>query len=70
MFLSPITLKLVQPAFQSLLGHVRSGTLDKFKEAFDKALECGDGFSAAAIDCTQSYMALFDERCTGMTWLL
>ncbi|KAF3450609.1 hypothetical protein FNV43_RR06698 [Rhamnella rubrinervis] len=56
-------LQLVQPAFQSALGHIRSGTLDKFKEAFDKALESGEGFSVAARDCAQSYMALFDEGC-------
>lgn len=56
-------LQLVQPAFQSLLGHLRSGTFDKFKEAFDKALDNGEGFSVAASHCTQSYMALFDERC-------
>ena len=62
-------MKLVQPAFQTLLGHIRSGTLDKFKEAFDKALDSGEGFSAAAADCSQSYMSLFDERCAGMVTL-
>ncbi|KAL5579496.1 hypothetical protein UlMin_011938 [Ulmus minor] len=56
-------LQLVQPAFQDLLGHLRSGTLDKFKEAFDKALDSGEGFAAAARECTQSYMALFGDRC-------
>ncbi|GAB2221871.1 hypothetical protein Droror1_Dr00013063 [Drosera rotundifolia] len=30
--------KRVEPAFQAILGHLRSGTIDKFKEAFDKAL--------------------------------
>ncbi|KAF4399263.1 hypothetical protein G4B88_022346 [Cannabis sativa] len=56
-------LQLVQPAFQTLLGHIRSGTLDKFKEAFEKALDSGEGFSAAAAECSHSYMSLFDERC-------
>ncbi|RXH88761.1 hypothetical protein DVH24_000360 [Malus domestica] len=56
-------LQLVQPAFQALLGHIRSGTLDKFKEAFDKALKGGEGFSAAAHNCSQSFMAWFDEGC-------
>lgn len=56
-------LQLVQPAFQSLLGHVRTGTLEKFKEAFDKALDSGESFAVAARDCSQSYMALFDEQC-------
>ncbi|KAI9079208.1 hypothetical protein K1719_038813 [Acacia pycnantha] len=56
-------LQLVQPAFQSALGHVRSGTFDKFKEAFDKALNGGEGFSAAAKNSVESYMAQFDEAC-------
>ncbi|KAL5544738.1 hypothetical protein UlMin_008522 [Ulmus minor] len=55
-------LQLVQPAFQDLLGHLRSGTLDKFKEAFDKAMDSGEGFAAVARECTQSYMALFDDE--------
>ncbi|KAB2623665.1 protein ROOT HAIR DEFECTIVE 3 [Pyrus ussuriensis x Pyrus communis] len=57
-------LQLVQPAFQALLGHIRSGTLDKFKEAFDKALSGGEGFSAAAHNCSESFMARFDEGCS------
>ncbi|RDY09503.1 Protein ROOT HAIR DEFECTIVE 3-like 1, partial [Mucuna pruriens] len=55
--------QLVQPAFQSVLGHIRSGTLDKFKEAFDKALNGGKGFSAAANNCIESCMVQFDEAC-------
>ncbi|KAA8540291.1 hypothetical protein F0562_024146 [Nyssa sinensis] len=56
-------LQLVQPAYQSMLGHIRSGTLDKFKEAFDKALNGGEGFSVAARNCNKSFMTLFDEAC-------
>ncbi|XP_028792095.1 protein ROOT HAIR DEFECTIVE 3-like [Neltuma alba] len=56
-------LQLVQPAFQSALGHVRAGTFDKFKEAFDKALNGGEGFSAAAKNCVESCVAQFDEAC-------
>ncbi|KAK8584865.1 hypothetical protein V6N13_138811 [Hibiscus sabdariffa] len=54
-------LQLVQPAHQSMLGHLRSGTLERFKEAFEKALNGGEGFSLAARNCTESYMASFDE---------
>ncbi|KAI5602820.1 hypothetical protein BDE02_01G179600 [Populus trichocarpa] len=54
-------LQLVQPAHQSMLGHIRSGTLENFKEAFEKALNAGEGFSLAAVACTQNYMAQFDE---------
>lgn len=55
----------MSPAFQSVLGHLRSGTLEKFKETFDKALSGGEGFSSAARDCTKLYMAQFDEGCAG-----
>ncbi|KAJ0075275.1 hypothetical protein Patl1_33521 [Pistacia atlantica] len=59
-------LQLVQPAFQSMLGHIRSGTLDRFKDAFDKALSGGEGFSSASLRCSTSYMAQFDEGCAGV----
>ncbi|CAL9009249.1 unnamed protein product [Prunus brigantina] len=59
-------LQLVQPAFRALLGHIRSGSLDKFKEAFDKALNGEEAFSVAARNCSESFMALFDEGCAGM----
>ncbi|KAI8544599.1 hypothetical protein RHMOL_Rhmol08G0309500 [Rhododendron molle] len=55
-------LQLVQPAYQSMLGHIRSGTLDKFKEAFAKALNGGEGFSVAAHSCTKIFMTQFDEQ--------
>lgn len=56
-------LQQVRLAFDSILGHLRSGTLDKFKEAFDKALNAGEGFSSAAYSCTQSFKGVFDEGC-------
>ncbi|CAL5321821.1 unnamed protein product [Camellia sinensis] len=58
--------KLVHPAYQSMLGHIRSGTLDRFKDAFHKALNRGDEFSVAACDCTESFTSLFDEGCADM----
>ncbi|KAL3824449.1 hypothetical protein ACJIZ3_020478 [Penstemon smallii] len=54
-------LQLVQPAYQFMLGHIRSGTLEKFKEAFDSAVNEGKGFAAAARDCTNYFMSKFDE---------
>ena len=45
---------------------MRSGILDKFKEAFDKALNGGEGFSSAANKCIEFYMAQFDEGCAGI----
>lgn len=60
-------LLLVHPAYQSMLGHVRSRMLDAFKEAFDKALSKGDGFSVATRDCIQSCLSQFDEKCKDAT---
>nr|CAD1824264.1 unnamed protein product [Ananas comosus var. bracteatus] len=56
-------LQLVNPAYQSMLGHLRAKTLDAFKEAFDKALERGEGFASAARDCTQAFMSKFEKGC-------
>lgn len=49
-----------------MLGHLRSKTLDDFKEALDKALESGEGFAVAACDHTELFMSKFDEGCEGM----
>lgn len=57
-------LLLVQPAYQSMLGHIRSETLDKFKDAFDNALGGGKGFAMAARDCINSLLKVFDEDST------
>ncbi|KAK4481986.1 hypothetical protein RD792_012902 [Penstemon davidsonii] len=54
-------LQLVQPAYQFMLGHIRSGTLEKFKEAFDSSLNEGKGFALASRDCTKYFMSKFDE---------
>ncbi|KAK1281796.1 Protein ROOT HAIR DEFECTIVE 3 [Acorus calamus] len=56
-------LHLVHPAYQSMLGHLRSHTLEKFKEAFEKALNSGEGFAVAARTYAQSFMSSFDEGC-------
>ncbi|CAI0462091.1 unnamed protein product [Linum tenue] len=56
-------LQLVQPAYQTILGHLRSGTFEKFKDAFEKALNAGEGFSLAATTCAESFLAQFDEGC-------
>ncbi|XP_068652161.1 protein ROOT HAIR DEFECTIVE 3-like [Aristolochia californica] len=60
-------LHVVHPAYQSQLSHLRSRTLDNFKEAFDKALNKGEGFAVAAHDCTLSLISTFDEGCAGAT---
>ncbi|XP_075490811.1 protein ROOT HAIR DEFECTIVE 3-like [Primulina tabacum] len=54
-------LQLVQPAYQFMLGHIRSETLEKFKEAFDNALNEGKRFAVAARDCSKFYVSQFDK---------
>lgn len=56
-------LQLVQPAYQLMLEHIRSGTLDNFKKALNDALNEGQGFAVAARDCTAKFTRLFDEQC-------
>lgn len=55
-----------------MLGRIRSDTLQRFKEAFDKELKGGIGFAMAARECTGTFMSQFDEECagTGITCLL
>ncbi|GJN21104.1 hypothetical protein PR202_gb08552 [Eleusine coracana subsp. coracana] len=57
-------LQLVNPAYQSLLGHLRIRTLEAFKESFDKALE-KDGFAVVARNCTRTFLENFDKGSEG-----
>ncbi|KAK9726960.1 hypothetical protein RND81_05G248600 [Saponaria officinalis] len=56
-------MQLVQPAFQLILGHLRSQALEKSTQAFEKALKTGERFSDAAYRCNQSALDAFDEGC-------
>ncbi|XP_042468131.1 protein ROOT HAIR DEFECTIVE 3-like isoform X2 [Zingiber officinale] len=60
-------LQLVHPIYQATLGHIRTKSLDDFKEALDKALESGEMFSSAADACTRSIMLKFDKGCEDAT---
>uniref|UniRef100_A0A0D3EQE7 GB1/RHD3-type G domain-containing protein n=2 Tax=Oryza TaxID=4527 RepID=A0A0D3EQE7_9ORYZ len=53
-------LQLVNPAYQNLLDHLRTRTLEAFKESFDKSLE-KEGFAVAARDCTKVFLEKFDK---------
>ncbi|KAL0908032.1 hypothetical protein M5K25_022497 [Dendrobium thyrsiflorum] len=46
-------LQFFQPAYRSMLGHLRAKTSEDFKAKFEKALESGEGFAATTNDCTQ-----------------
>lgn len=48
-----------------MLGHIRSGNLDRFKDAFDDALNGGKGFAMAARDCSKHFMSEFDDGSAG-----
>ncbi|KAL3512136.1 hypothetical protein ACH5RR_024853 [Cinchona calisaya] len=54
-------LQLVQPAFQLMLGHIWSGTLERFKEAFNDALNGGKGFAITARRCTETSISQLEE---------
>jgi hypothetical protein len=49
-----------------MLGHLRTKTLDAFKDAFEKALARGDGFAVASRECTEAFSAKFDKGCEGL----
>nr|KAJ0210225.1 hypothetical protein LSAT_V11C400194890 [Lactuca sativa] len=56
-------LQLVQPAYQLMLEHIKSGTLENFKKALIDALNGGQGFAVAARDNTAKFTTLFEEQC-------
>ncbi|CAH9087364.1 unnamed protein product [Cuscuta europaea] len=56
-------LQLTLPAYQSMLGLLRSETFEAFKKDFDDALNGGNGFALAAQSCTEALMAMFDKGC-------
>ncbi|KAL9259642.1 ROOT HAIR DEFECTIVE 3-like protein [Drosera capensis] len=53
----------VRPTFESIIGHLWSEAFVKFKDAFDQALNGGQGFSVAADSCTINVMSEFDIGC-------
>ncbi|XP_077227328.1 protein ROOT HAIR DEFECTIVE 3-like [Tasmannia lanceolata] len=57
-------LHLVHPAYQAMLGHLRSKTLDSFKNGLELSLKKGTGFAASVRDCTLSCMLEFDKGCS------
>ncbi|XP_071728538.1 protein ROOT HAIR DEFECTIVE 3-like [Rutidosis leptorrhynchoides] len=56
-------MQLVQPAYQLMLEHIRSRTLDNFKKALSDALNGGQGFALAARECSKKFMKIFEEQC-------
>ncbi|KAL6952441.1 hypothetical protein U1Q18_040927 [Sarracenia purpurea var. burkii] len=56
-------LKLVHPAYVTMLGHLRSKTLESFKIRLEQSLLRGEGFSSSVRNCNQACMLEFDQSC-------
>ncbi|KAK1267207.1 hypothetical protein QJS04_geneDACA014575 [Acorus gramineus] len=57
-------LHLVHPAHQTMLGHLRSKTVQKFKSSLEQKFKKGEGFAASVRSCTRSCLSEFDKGCT------
>ncbi|XP_031476366.1 protein ROOT HAIR DEFECTIVE 3 homolog 2-like isoform X2 [Nymphaea colorata] len=57
-------LHLVHPAYQAMLGHLRSKAVDRFKDMLDQSLKSGEGFATAVHGCTHTVLLEFDHGCT------
>ncbi|CAH9052320.1 unnamed protein product [Cuscuta europaea] len=56
-------LQLIQPSYQSMLGHIRSEVMERFKEMFSSALSAGKSFAVATSECSESCLVHFDDKC-------
>ncbi|XP_068649719.1 protein ROOT HAIR DEFECTIVE 3-like [Aristolochia californica] len=56
-------LHLVHPAYQAMLGHLRSKSLENFKNRLEQSLKRGEGFAASVRECNRSCMIDFDQGC-------
>ncbi|KAE9453498.1 hypothetical protein C3L33_14610, partial [Rhododendron williamsianum] len=54
---------LVQSAVQSIFAHIRSRTLEEFKEAFHNALKKEKNAKVVSRICKEAWMKSFDDRC-------
>ncbi|XP_058106113.1 protein ROOT HAIR DEFECTIVE 3 homolog 2-like isoform X2 [Magnolia sinica] len=61
--LQSTALHLVHPAYQAMLGHLRSKSLDNFKNGLEQSMKRGKGFAASVRDITTSCMLEFDQGC-------
>ncbi|KAH9305485.1 hypothetical protein KI387_009889, partial [Taxus chinensis] len=55
------SLNLVYPAYQAMLGHLRSESFNRFKNELEEAVRNGEAFAAAVRHCTKSCMDEFDQ---------
>ncbi|KAM0944076.1 putative P-loop containing nucleoside triphosphate hydrolase [Dioscorea sansibarensis] len=55
--------QLVYPAFQAMLGHLRTKAFNTFKNDLEQSLQKGKGFALSVRECTQLSMLEFDQGC-------
>lgn len=53
------------PAYTTMLGHLRSKTLEDFKVRMEQSLNRGEGFASSVRTCTEGCMLEFDHGCAG-----
>ncbi|XP_061956194.1 protein ROOT HAIR DEFECTIVE 3 homolog 2-like isoform X1 [Populus nigra] len=56
-------LEVVRNAYDTMLEHLYSNTLESFKTSLEQLLNGGEGFVASARTCAQSCFLQFDEGC-------
>uniref|UniRef100_A0A0C9RKN9 Protein ROOT HAIR DEFECTIVE 3 homolog n=1 Tax=Wollemia nobilis TaxID=56998 RepID=A0A0C9RKN9_9CONI len=61
------SLDLVFPAYQAMLGHLRSKSLNMFKDELDQGLKKGEAFAMAVRNCMKASLTEFDKRCADAT---
>ncbi|GFY95388.1 root hair defective 3 GTP-binding protein [Actinidia rufa] len=55
--------KLVHPAYVTMLGHLRSKTLERFKTCLEQSLHRGERYAVSVRYCNRAYMLEFDQGC-------
>lgn len=66
-YLMSKSLDLVFPAYQAMLGHLRSKALNMFRDELEQSLKEGEGFQVVVRNCTNASMAEFDQGCIEAT---
>uniref|UniRef100_A0A1D1Y028 Protein ROOT HAIR DEFECTIVE 3 homolog n=1 Tax=Anthurium amnicola TaxID=1678845 RepID=A0A1D1Y028_9ARAE len=56
-------LHLVHPAYQTMLGHLRSRALENFKNELEQSMKRGQGYAVAIRECARSCLREFDQGC-------
>ncbi|GLJ11016.1 hypothetical protein SUGI_0140450 [Cryptomeria japonica] len=57
------SLDLVYPAYQAMLGHLRSDAFNRFKNELEEGVQNGEGFAAVVQCCTKRCLGQFDQEC-------